>query len=265
MHRVEPQIFLVAESKTNREELDRYLRHIGAVGWSTDAPTDVEEIVEVMARGCYKSFGPGLNPNVTRVRPDNRSHLANLLRVRHGSTMEHPWVSFFISDVSRVFTHELVRHRVGTAISQESLRFVRFEDMGLWVPPCYADSPEAEEIFEDAWKFLEGKYRELIEVAARMEGKPFDQLSFHIKKKYTSAARRVAPIGVATNVGWSCNTRALRHIIEDRTDPGAEEEIRVVFGKIAEIAMGKWPNLFGDYEVEMVDGLACYKTPDRKV
>ncbi|MFQ5933269.1 MAG: FAD-dependent thymidylate synthase [Dehalococcoidia bacterium] len=265
MRRVEPQVFLVAESKVNREELERYLQHIGAAGWDTDAPTDVEEVVEVMARNCYKSFGPGLNPNVTRVRPDNKSHLANLIRVRHGSTMEHSWVSFLITDVSRVFTHELVRHRVGTAISQESLRFVRLEDMGLWVPPCYANNPKANEIFENVWEFLEKKYEELIEVAGEMEGEPFNQLPFHIKKKYTSAARRVAPIGVATNVGWSCNMRALRHIIEDRTDPGAEEEIRLVFGKFAEIAIERWPNLFGDYEVEMVDGLPCYKTANRKV
>jgi len=37
---------------------------------------------------------------------------------------------------------------------------------------------------------------------------------------------------VSTTIGWSCNVRALRHVIEMRTDPHAEEEIRVLFAKV---------------------------------
>ena len=39
-------------------------------------------------------------------------------------------------NVSRVFTHELVRHRAGSAFSQESLRYVRLTDIGFRVPPA---------------------------------------------------------------------------------------------------------------------------------
>jgi thymidylate synthase (FAD) len=34
-----------------------------------------------------------------------------------------------------------------------------------------------------------------------------------------------------------------------RTDPGAEEEIRLVFGKIGKLARAEAPALFGDYTV----------------
>ena len=265
MHRVEPVVFCVGETRANDDQMRAYLAHIGAPDWETDAPTDVEEVIEVMARACYKSFGPGLNPNVTRVRPDNRSHLGNLVRVGHGSTLEHSFVNFMFCDVSRVFTHELVRHRAGTAISQESLRFVRLEDMGLWTPPSFAGNERAERVFEDAWRVLEEKYGELIDIAAEMEGRPFDELPFHLKKKYTSAARRLAPIGLATNIGWSCNIRTLRHVIEMRTDPSSEEEIRLVFAKVAEIAIKRWGNILGDYTVEMVEGLPHYQTAHPKV
>ncbi|MCG8626097.1 MAG: FAD-dependent thymidylate synthase, partial [Proteobacteria bacterium] len=79
------------------------------------------------------------------------------------------------------------------------------------------------------------------------------------------AMRRVAPIGLATNIGWSCNIRTLRHVIEQRTAPWAEEEIRLVFAQIAEIAIAKWPNMFSDYSWELVDGLPVYTTKNRKV
>ena len=53
----------------------------------------------------------------------------------------------------------------------------------------------------------------------------------------------------------------MRHVIEMRTSPGAEEEIRIVFLKVAEIAKREWPNLFSDYE-ETTEG---YTTDYKKV
>jgi len=59
------------------------------------------------------------------VRSDRREYFENLLRSAHGSVLEHAGYSFALRNVSRVFTHELVRHRAGSAFSQESLRYVR--------------------------------------------------------------------------------------------------------------------------------------------
>ena len=58
---------------------------------------------------------------------------------------------------------------------------------------------------------------------------------FHEKKHKTSFMRRFAPDGVATGLLWTANIRTLRHTIEARTDPGAEEEIRLLFGRIGEL------------------------------
>ena len=77
--------------------------------------------------------------------------------------------------------------------------------------------------------------------------------------------RRFLPEGLSTTIGWSANIRTIRWVIEVRTNPGAEEEIRLVFGKIAEVVIKRYPNLFGDYESEIVDGLPWYKTNNRKV
>ena len=76
-----------------------------------------------------------------------------------------------------------------------------------------------------------------------------ESVPFHEKKHKTSFMRRLAPDGVATGLVWTANIRALRHTIEMRTDPGAEEEIRLVFGKIGELARAESPALFGDYTV----------------
>jgi thymidylate synthase (FAD) len=245
MHRVEPKVFVTAVTQVDEEGLAAYLEDIGALGWESDAQSGVEEIVEVMSRGCYMSFGTGLNPNLTRVRDGNQPHLANIIAQGHGSVMEHGWVSFNFTGVSRVFTHELVRHRVGVAISQESLRYVRLTDLGLWIPSCFRDNPKAVAVFERAWAQAEENYTALL--SPEILGFDIDKAGRDPKKELTSAARRVAPIGLATSIGWSCNMRTLRHVIQMRTDPAAEEEIRVAFLKVEAIAFERWPHLFEDF------------------
>jgi thymidylate synthase (FAD) len=75
-------------------------------------------------------------------------------------------------------------------------------------------------------------------------------MKFEEKKHKTSFMRRFAPDGVATGLVWTANIRTLRHTIEARTDTGAEEEIRLVFGMIGELMRKEAPALFGDYTVE---------------
>jgi len=41
--------------------------------------------------------------------------------------------------------------------------------------------------------------------------------------------------------------RTLRHVIEMRTDPGAEEELRLVFDEIARMMQAEAPGLFQDF------------------
>ena len=257
---VEPKVFLIGESTVNKEGLSAFLNHLGAPEWTSNAPTDIELLTEVYGRACYKSFGTELNPNLTRVRGSNEAYISNVIEKGDGSVLEHGVVNFFFCDVSRVFTHELVRHRVGTAMSQESLRFVRLTDLDWYAPVCIQENENAMSIFIKTMEGLSNLQKDLTEIYELDDTNQFD-----IKKEITSAMRRIAPIGLATNIGWSCNMRTLRHVIEMRTKPWAEEEIRIVFAKVAEIAIERWPNLFADYEVEMVDNLPSYSTVNRKV
>lgn len=261
MHPVEPKVFLVAETTSVDDGFQDYLAHVGAEGWTTDARSSSEWLIEAMGRLCYRSWKPGMNANVTKVREGNDTYLANILSTKHGSVLEHASVSFIFADVSRVFTHELVRHRAGVAISQESLRYVRLTDLGQWLPTAVKANPEAVTMFENTFSYLERLQIELAKMF-RLDDPGTD---FTFKKVLTSAMRRIAPIGLATTIGWTANMRALRWVLELRTAPTAEEEIRLVFGKVGEIVTKRYPNLFSDFECTEVDGLPYYRPKTTKV
>ncbi len=174
------------------------------------------------------------------MRTDQREYFANILRSAHGSVLEHANWSFALRNVSRVFTHELVRHRAGSAFSQESLRYVRLTDIGFRVPPAL--EPVREQVLSIVEQLEEFQVN-----AAEQLGIEEDGVPFHVKKEVTSALRRLAPIGLSTDILWTANARTLRHVIEMRTAEGAEEELRLVFDTIARIMQAEAPGLFQDF------------------
>lgn len=253
MKHVEPEVHLIAKPQLDYAEVARYLEEVGGQSWLErmdrgdldSALNDPQNLAEFAGRLCYRSWEPGLNPNVTRVRTDQGQYLSNILASLHGSVLEHVSFSFVLHNVSRVLSHELVRHRPGVAISQESLRFVRLADLPFWFPEWAKDDPE---LMKRATEML-GRMEEFQTWMAEHFGLDEDNVKFAEKKHRTSFMRRFAPEGVATGLVWTANVRTLRHTIEARTAPGAEEEIRLVFGKIGELVAAEAPALFGDYEV----------------
>jgi thymidylate synthase (FAD) len=247
MHETRPSVFLIARPSVDLDGLRGYLQDVGGESWLTrrleeagGEPNAGELVVEFAGRACYRSWEPGLNANVTRVRTDQREYFANILRSAHGSVLEHANYSFVLRNVSRVFTHELVRHRAGSAFSQESLRYVRLTDIGFRVPPAL--EPVREQVLAIVEQLEEFQLSAAKELGIDEEGVPF-----HVKKEVTSALRRLAPIGLSTDIVWSANARTLRHVIEMRTSDGAEEELRFVFDKIAVMMQTEAPGLFQDF------------------
>lgn len=250
MESVQPEVFLISRPQIDYEALAAYLGEVGGESWlerlDRGGLDDAQNLAEFAGKICYRAWEPGLNPNIVRVRNDQQVYLENILRQAHGSVLEHVTFGFVLHNVSRVVTHELVRHRPGVAISQESLRFVRLTDIPFWFPDWAHEDPE---LIERATELL-GQMEEFQRWMADHFELDAPGVAFAEKKHKTSFMRRLAPDGVATGIMWSANIRTLRHTIEARTDPGAEEEIRMVFGKIGELMRAEAPALFGDYTIE---------------
>jgi len=246
VHETAPTVHLIARPQLDLDGMRAYLADVGGESWlerrlgEEQQASPGEMLVEFGGRACYRSWEPGLNPNVTRVRTDRDEYFANILRSAHGSVLEHANYSFALRNVSRVFTHELVRHRAGSAFSQESLRYVRLTEIGFRVPPAL--EPVRDQVISIVEQLEEFQVSAADQLGIDEEGLPF-----HVKKEITSALRRLAPIGLSTDIMWTANARTLRHVIEMRTAEGAEEELRIVFDQVARIMQAEAPGLFQDF------------------
>lgn len=259
MRTVEPEIYLLAKSTLNSSECRNWLDSLGAEEYVIPKGTEGEKITTLAGKRCYMSFEPGLNPNVTRVRQDIAAFIDNILKALHGSVIEHTTYTFAIENVTRVFTGEMNRHRAGWAVSEGSMRFIRYEDIPFWMPLSIkhedGDSPELQvakeetrEVFCAAFKQMEKNYKRLEAIWNIDSLKKFKE-----KKKITSMMRRIIGMGVATGGVWTGNLRALRHVISVRVDEAAEEEIALVFGLVLKKMIEEEPTIFADFE-ETDDG-----------
>lgn len=258
MRSVRPIVRLIAKPHIDWGAVTSYLESVGGGSWAErvrgpyldddgallDKSNHGEALIEFGGRLCYRSWEPGLNPNVTKVREDSDEYLGNILKSLHGSVVEHANYSFIFQNVSRVFTHEFVRHRAGVAVSQESMRFVRLTDIPFWMPSW---TEEDEELTRRCLAILE-LLEEHQEWMAEHFGLDDEGVPFHEKKAKTSFMRRFAPDGVATSLLATINVRAIRWIIQQRTEPGAEEEIRLVMDQVAWIMQSEAPALLQDFE-----------------
>ncbi|MFA5009966.1 MAG: FAD-dependent thymidylate synthase [Patescibacteria group bacterium] len=258
-----PEVFLVGQTVINVPGLTAYLAKTGNLEFletiaeaRAEGLGDMEVLSSFFAKLCYRSLTSGKNDNVSKMR-SIRDNIIGTIESGHGSVFEHAVLNFVLSDVSRVLTHELVRHRVSVAYSQESGRYCRLSptNTGIYIPPEIAGNPEAEVLFVNAAE------QALVTVAQLYDAFGIDEFNFHTKKQLTSAIRRIAPTGIANEIGFSVNLRAVRHIITMRTNRGAEREIRLVFGQLANIVKDICPLLFHGGECVDVDGLPEWTFP----
>lgn len=144
--------------------------------------------------------------------------IKGLIKSGHYSVLEPLQIEFNLTGVSRVLTHEQVRNRIGFSYMQKSLRrrrIIKIEDL------IYPEASKNADIYEEAMKDSIEKYELLIE-----RGEAPDD------------ARRVLPIGVATEITVTCNVRSLRHFLSARLSKSVGWEIRKLADAMAWRGLG---------------------------
>jgi thymidylate synthase (FAD) len=238
MRTVKPSVTVIAYTKFKAPD---------DVPWSTDVDGG-QALAEFAGRACYQSWK---KPNPATAT--NAGYLRHILEVGHLSVLEHGTVTFYLTGVSRSFTHELVRHR-HFSYSQLSQRYVPEHDAAVIEPDIIAADPAAHEAFAAAVAASSRAYGTLVDrLGAIMADRPMG--ATERRKAARQAARAVLPNATETRIVATGNYRAWRHFVAMRATEHADVEIRRVaimcLCELQRIA----PNVFGDFTITaLADG-----------
>lgn len=170
-----------------------------------------EKIVAQSARLCYSNLGIEdlkkslTNESITKL-------IKKIMRLGHYSVLEHITFTFAIEGISRVTSHQLVRHRIAS-FSQQSQRYVKIskKDFPYIIPKSIAKDDKLRKIFIDTIKELDKIYRQFLDDNIAAED-----------------ARYILPQAVVTKIIITANARELLHIFKLRCCNRAQWEIREV-------------------------------------
>ena len=239
---------------TEMVPLDDWAKDYGLTPTLMDADTPLgnlgeilepENLVEFAGRHCYRSWHKGRG---------TADYVRNLIDQGHESVLEHVSINFAIGGVSRTLTHELLRHRPGIAISQESQRYVNAADINFVVPPLYLWLVQGDLSHPKikSWeKTVESTRAAYIDLMNGWDVNAGANSTIEHKRR-AEAARSVLSNAAETRLTWTANIRILRHVFKMRGQQAADLEIRRLDAALFDIVQKRYGIFFED--LKKVDG-----------
>jgi len=253
-----PRLYLLSRPALDRREIARFSRDEG-LGWKqTRGAAEAERLIEFAGRICYMSFGK------LQSRKSNRDYIRRLIDQEHESVLEHASWTFLLTGVSRAFTHQMVRHRVGFSFSQLSQQY-HDEATAKFVMPAElkgespAESAGAAAEVRGLWlRIIEELQRDYQSITDELESeylrshpthKAGKRLPKEVLRSIRSVARSLLPNATGTKLVFSANGRSLRHFLDLRGAILGDLEMRAVSALIYTRLLREAPALLCDFEM----------------
>lgn len=243
------RVYLLSRGAFDPRALAEFLESEAMTWKRTPGSSPAEEVVEAAGRICYMSYGERQSPRT------NAEYIRRLIEMGHESVLEHASWGFLLAGVSRAFTHQLVRHRVGFAFSQLSQQY--FEDADpKFVPPAMRLPEEAQAAWHAATQASKVAYLGILRSLKAEGGEgALRGARREEMRAIRSAARSVLPNATETVIFVTANARALRYFFSVRGSIPGDVEMRTVAVEMLKLVKAESPAIFYDFELEkLADG-----------
>ncbi len=208
-----------------------------------------EKVIASAAKLCYSKVGATeIIENLTKEKTEQ--FLEMLVEMGHESPIEHVNFTFAVEGVSRVLTHQLVRHRIAS-YSQQSQRYVKLDQFEYIIPPSIQGNDAAKKIFVEAMEKDHNAYNQITEELFAcnfnqliQEGKTEKEAKRLAEKMSIEDARYVFPNACETKIVFTMNARTLMHFFKVRCCDRAQWEIRRLADEMLRLVKEAAPTLF---------------------
>lgn len=238
----EPRLYVLSRPMLDVRGLTRCLEEEGMEWERTPEATQAEDIIEFAGRICYLSFGNKQSPK------SNREYIQHLIDQEHDSVLEHASWTFLLTGVSRAFTHQMVRHRVGFSFSQLSQQYHDETTAKFVIPEEVKAAPAIMELWLRLIEELRRGYQS-ISNDLKAGSPSLHALSKEERRAIRSAARSILPNATETKLVFSANGRALRHFLTVRGAITGDLEMRRVSALIYSRLKIEAPSLLSGFEM----------------
>ena len=203
-----------------------------------DYTPEPERVVAMAARLCYSAVGAEeLSERLSDEKV--KEMVRKMVALGHASTIEHVSFTFGIEGVSRVLTHQLVRHRIAS-YDQQSQRYVAAHGFKYITPPTIAENPAAKAKYDALLAEIRKTYDELTEMGVPKED-----------------ARYVLANAAETTILVTMNARSLLHFFNLRCCYRAQWEIREMANLMLAEVQKVAPTLFKNAGASCVNTGRC--------
>lgn len=208
-----------------------------------------EKVIASAAKLCYSKVGATeIIENLTEEKTEQFLEL--LVEMGHESPIEHVNFTFAVEGVSRVLTHQLVRHRIAS-YSQQSQRYVKLDQFEYVIPPSIEENDTAKKIFIEAMEKDHNAYNQITDELFKrnfdqliQEGKTEKEAKRMAEKMSIEDARYVFPNACETKIVFTMNARTLMHFFKVRCCDRAQWEIRQLADEMLRLVKEAAPTLF---------------------
>lgn len=169
---------------------------------------DAEDIL-IFSKRTRHMRSPDDFDKVKAMTPEEKAEEIKYVFGTIGSSWEFVDYTFLICDVTRAYTHQQVRHRVGVAFAQQAQRVGTQEDFEYLTPYEVEQIVNQTKTYENAMASINWHYKELIRQGAR----PQD-------------ARGILPTNIYTNILMKMNLRAFAEMLHVRLCVRAQGEFQ---------------------------------------
>ncbi len=199
--------------------------------------------LEQRARTCYQSYD--------KTTSDSGEKLIKMvINKGHLSVLEHATITVRLT-TNRAVSHQLVRHRTGIAISQESQRYCKYNDHVVFiVPERKADYFVENSLLNESHNInfviygMPEDIRFWLESCIQTEHN-YNQL-LNVYKWPAEDARGVLGNDVKTVLDVTCNIREWRHILQIRTQDNCMYNMKMLMRNVLKTFQTHFPILFDD-------------------
>ncbi len=197
-----------------------------------------KKVIYASARQCYSKFSAYKiyteKEKLTSVKLEK--FIGELVKRGHLSPLEHVSFTFSATGLSRICTHQLVRHRIAS-YSQQSQRYVSMDDFQFVIPKAIKDNEQAKSKFIAAVEALKNSY---CQIKAILEQNP--KLN---REKINQDLRFLLPQACQTKIVITMNSRQLLHFFSERLCLRAQWEVRELSAKMLTLVKKILPEVFG--------------------